>query len=657
MRLTAVSSVALSALLLALPTTRPSAQTSSSPIRKVADLDSTDIWGIAEPASGRFVVFGSSRGIKVLDRRTRTVTPIIDSSVAVTPSWFGGSVSLSASGQRLVFFGADETRRKSFVWSVDLDTMTGKPVSAPHRLSLMPATEASISEDGRSIALVSATAPGPTAVRKLLVIPSAGGDERMLDSAPRIQTPRWTPDGKSIYYIRGRGNGPALARISASGGQPDSLAPAAGLVGVSPDGRRVAYYPQGALDPIAVIVADLQGRSLGRSKVLDNDLFRIWSRSQPNTLLGSRDFEPKTLETLSLDNGKVSPYPVNDPFAIAPRFSRNGRLLAVSSTVDDRRQIILIDAAAKQRRVLRTDAEPEQGSVQWSPDGSHIAFLSLDTSLTRHDLYAVDVATSRATRLADLGSARPSDRGVFRWRSDSRSIDYVTGTAAHGGAAPTLERVTLNGERTVIRKLPAVPHGAGTNGGYRLLDDSLIAIGRDYSKVPTDSQYLAIIDSRTGATRAFINRFAYWNMRYNTSVLSPDGKWVAFGSGGQKDGQTHPQWTIASVDGKTVRSLGEPMLCDAWPEQWLPDSRAFLAAGVPSCDHYHVEHYIVPVDGSPVRHLTVPDDFGTTVTPDGRGLLVSAFGPKSMSLIALDVNKAIAGGAVQTGSARKPGKN
>jgi Tol biopolymer transport system component len=659
MRLTAVFSAALSALILVSPSSRLAAQASSSPIRKVAELDTTDVWGIAEPASGRFVVFGSTRGIKVLDRRTRAVAPIIDSAVAVTPSWFGGSVSLSASGQRLIFFGADETRRKPFVWSVDLDTMTGKPVSAPHRVSLVPASEASISDDGQWIALVAGTdaQPGTPPIRKLLIIPSAGGDERMLDSAPRIERPRWTPDGKSIYYIRGRGNGPALARISASGGQPDSLAPAAGLIGVSPDGRRVAYYPQGIGDPVAVIVADMQGRRIGRSKMLDNDLYRIWSRSQPGTLLGSRDFEPKTLETVSLDNGKISPFPVNDPFVVAPQFSPNGRLVAAPSTVDDRWQIVVIDAAAKRRRVLRTDVEPEQGSIQWSPDGSHIAFLALDTSLTLHDLYTVDVATGHAARLAGVGPARWSNRGLFRWRSDARSIDYVTGTVMHAGGAPTLERVTLSGEQTVVRKLPVVPQGVGTDGGYRLLNDSLIAIGRNYSKVPTDSQYLAIINTRTGATRAFVNQFAFWNMRSNANALSPDGKWVAFGSGGEKDGKMHPQWTITSDDGKTVRPLGEPMPCNAWPEQWLPDSRAFLAGGIACGGRYHIEHYLVPIDGSPVRHLTVPDDYGITLTPDGRGLLVSALGLRSMSLIALDVNKAIGGDAVQAGSARKPGKN
>jgi hypothetical protein len=53
----------------------------------------------------------------------------------------------------------------------------------------------------------------------------------------------------------------------------------------------------------------------------------------------------------------------------------------------------------------------------------------------------------------------------------------------------------------------------------------------------------------------------------------------------------------------------------------------------------------------------MPDDYGMTLTPDGRGLLVAAFGARSMSLIALDVSKAI-GSATQAGKpSRKSGKN
>jgi hypothetical protein len=252
-----------------------------------------------------------------------------------------------------------------------------------------------------------------------------------------------------------------------------------------------------------------------------------------------------------------------------------------------------------------------------------------------------------------MGPSRASNLTLFRWRDDSRSIDFITGAEPHGAAA-TLERVSLTGARSVIRKLPWVPQGPnGTTGGYRLLSDSLVALGKDYTEAPGDSSFLTIVDIRTGATRAYLSRFAYWQLfRATATELSPDGKWLAFGSGGQKDNKTIPQWAITSLDGKTVRLLGEPMACDAWPIQWLPDSRALIAVGVSSCDPFNADVYVVPIDGSPARRLGVsPLNAGFALTSDGRSLLVGEYGRSPTSIVALNLSKALAG------AARTSGKN
>ena len=659
MRLTDVSSAALAAVLIT-ATGRLVAQSGGSSVRKVVDVDIGFTYGLAEPSSGRFIAYANPQGIHVLDPRTGKTTATIDRTTAAIPTaYFGGGLSISASGRRLVFVATGESNTR-YAWSVDLDSMTGKPVSAPHRVSIMPADVVRISDDGRWLTLVTSAASrtGAPAMRRLLVMPSDGGDERMLDSAARIQTPYWTPDGKAIYYIRGRGRGPALMRVAAAGGKPDSLAPGVAVIGVSADGKRIAYYPPTNGDRSPLRIADLQGRSIGMVPTGVTDLFLTWSRSDPATLLGKRAEWRSSFKMVSLDDGKVSPYPLADHHASDPRFSPNGRQLAARTMVDDRMQIVVFEVASKRRRVLATTAEPDGASLQWSPDGSRIAFLALDSTLMRHDLYLVDVATSRATRLADLGPAKLSNATLFRWRSDGRSIDYITGTTPRGTAA-SLERVTLTGAHSVVRKLPAASQGqGGTTGGYRLLDDSLVAIARDYTETPGDSSYLVIVDTRTGTTRAFINRFAYWQLFASPQgELSPDGKWLAFGSGGLKDNRPVPQWAITSLDGKTVRLLGEPMGCDAWPVAWLPDSRGLIAVGAQSCDAFTPEVYVVPIDGSPARRLSVPENGGTTVTPDGRSLIVAADDGGPWSIVALDITKALTERASQAGKPRTSGKN
>ena len=292
MRLIDRSAVAL-ALPLVLAGSLLAAQTSASPVRTVAAVDSAETFGFAEPSSGRFVIYASADGIRVLNRRTGKLTTTIDRTTAVLAAVVlrGIRSPISASGRRLVFLAAGETKGSHYVWSVDLDTVSGNPVAPAHRVSIMPAEALSISDDGRWIALVTSEAPPPGTprIRKLLVMPSDGGDERMLDSAGRIQTPHWTPDGKAIYYIRGRGKGPALMRVAAAGGKPDSLAPAMAVVGVSADGRRVAYYPQSGGERYPLRIADLQGREIGTVVVAATDFFMAWSRRDPALLFGRRE--------------------------------------------------------------------------------------------------------------------------------------------------------------------------------------------------------------------------------------------------------------------------------------------------------------------------------------------------------------------------------
>ena len=652
------------ALILAAGETRLIGQTPGSAIHKIAAIDSGEWYGFAEPASGRFIVYATGKGIQVINPQTGKVTSMIDhASAPVRQSYFGGSLSISASGRRLAFLALGESRDSAHVWTVDLDTTTGKAVSAPHRVSIMPSDGFSISDDGRWIALVTSN-PKTTdrqQALKLVVIPSDGGDARTLDVAGRIQMPRWTPDGKSIFYIRGRGKGPALMRVAAMGGTPDSLAPGAAVFGVSADGKLLAYAPPTVGERSPLRIADLQGRDLGTLSLPVSDFINTWSRHGPATMLGTRQLNPTTLKTVSLDNGKLQPSPLVDHWSYRPSFSPDGRRVAMVALVDDQLQLVVFDVATNRRRVVRTAVEPDVSSLQWSPDGTRMAFLTLDSSMTRHELYSLDLSTSRTTRLVDLGPARRGNVVLYRWHSDSKSIDFVSGADPHG--APTApvayERVALDGTRSMIHKLPSVPHGSATDGGYRLLNDSLIAIGRDHSPDGKDSSYLKIVDARTGETRTFINRFAYWLAGQNANILSPDGKWVAFGSGGMKDGKTHPQWAIASLDGKTVRLLGEPMLCDAWPDEWLPDSKALFGRGAASCDKWQPEVYILPIDGGPARHLSVPDNNGgPALSHDGRSLLISAQDPMSSTLVSLDVRMALGARAEQAGkSARKSGKN
>ena len=305
---------------------------------------------------------------------------------------------------------------------------------------------------------------GRTVGARLFVMPSDGGEERMIDSVARIQIPRWSHDGKSIFYVRGRGKGPGLARIAASGGTPDSLAPAEVVIGVSPDDRLVALVVNSRASQASVQIVDTKGTAVGRFQFsADDDRPYGWSLSEPSQLLFFRQLQPATLKAVSIADGSVKNFQASEPYPKSPRFSANGSRLAVMGRVDGRDQFVLFDAQGGQRRVLPTAVQPERKGWHWSPDGSRIAFLATDATTLHHELYVVDVATARSSRLADLGTAFAGNATLYRWRTDGKAIDYITGATPlgrdRGGAA----------SRRPIRfeLVDSKPTGSEARSGYR----------------------------------------------------------------------------------------------------------------------------------------------------------------------------------------------
>src|SRR5262249_2872814 len=100
------------------------------------------------------------------------------------------------------------------------------------------------SPDGKSVAFIRSNGPG--LVDDVYVVPSAGGDARRLTFDRReVVGPVWTADGGELIFASGRGGLLALWRIPATGGTPERVgAVGAGGVGrpaVAQRGQRLAY--------------------------------------------------------------------------------------------------------------------------------------------------------------------------------------------------------------------------------------------------------------------------------------------------------------------------------------------------------------------------------------------------------------------------------
>ncbi len=108
-----------------------------------------------------------------------------------------------------------------------------------------------ISPDGSTVAFVKVTVNGAktTYDTSIWAVPTSGGDPHRLTSGNRDSSPRWSPDGKYMTFVRapetpGPNAAPQLYMLSMAGGDSwayTSIPRGAGGAGWSPDGKWVVF--------------------------------------------------------------------------------------------------------------------------------------------------------------------------------------------------------------------------------------------------------------------------------------------------------------------------------------------------------------------------------------------------------------------------------
>jgi TolB protein len=209
-------------------------------------------------------------------------------------------------------------------------------------------------------------APGLDASEMALWTAQADGSApRLLPTSPGIiGSPAFSPDGRSIAYVKLEGDG--VSRIwtigSDGSGEQRLLAnlPDAPAVGRdpawSPDGRRIAFSG-GAPGHLAVWVVDADGRNLTR-----------------------------------LTNSSVSD--------VEPTWSPDGKQIAFARTTSPALgDIVILDLASRVERPLNLPSSNRQPA--WSPDGKRIVFAARPTGGEDDELYIIRPDGTGLTRLTD----------------------------------------------------------------------------------------------------------------------------------------------------------------------------------------------------------------------------------------------------------------
>ena len=315
-----------------------------------------------------------------------------------------------------------------------------------HVAKVRMVSDAAISPDGNYIAYVLRVPRTPMkdasggSWGELHVVYPSGESRPFITGEVNIGGIAWTPDGRYISFVASRGGeaNRSLYRIPIDGGEAQkvlSFSSSIGQYSWSPDGTQVAFI---ASDPRPDEAKNLVEKGFNQEIYEEN--FRPL-RVRIGTI-GPNAPEPRTLE--------IDGYPSDVQWA--PTGTHLAMALAPTPLVDDsymKRKVRVVDSNSG-KILARFDNPGKLGSIAWSPDAKHLAFIAGED---KHDPSAgrLVVAPLKGGKMRWLPIGADGEFSDIVWK-DNETITYL----ASVGVWTRMGDVSLDGKLHDVR----VPEGS-----------------------------------------------------------------------------------------------------------------------------------------------------------------------------------------------------
>jgi len=279
--------------------------------------------------------------------------------------------------------------------------------------------------------------------------------------------------------------------------------------------------------------------------------------------------------------GEPRQYTRGEHSASSPSFSPDGRFLAFTSGRSGKSQVWVMPVDGGEA-AQATDAENGVGSFSWAPDGRSLAFTMTDPETEE------EKAAKKEKRDVVIEDT------AFRYAHLYR-VPFTSGAPE----IPEAERLTEGAFH--VSSFDWAPDGARIVFGHApdpRLNTTFMA--GDVSVVEVATRGVTPLAAGHGVDR--------------TPRVSPDGRWVAFVSTGDRPepvglGDVY----VVEISGGTPRKLADTPDRSAGILRWSGDGGSVLVSEAVGTT---TQVLAVPVDGSPVRAVTVGDGVFGSVSFD-----------------------------------------
>lgn len=321
-----------------------------------------------------------------------------------------------------------------------------RPFDVDALLRIHRIADPQISPDGKTVAFAVSTPDldANAVLSSIWTVPLAGGTPRKLvDMAER---PRWSPDGKQIYYTGSLGGPTQIWSVNPDGSSPAQVTHlstgASGEI-VSPDGKYLVVtsdvYPDcGADDSCNSRKLDGAKANKTEAHLVTSLLYRHWNTWQGETrshLISISLADGKAVD-LSPGNRVTPPFSLDggDDYAISPdssevAFSQNADPNPAAGTNNE----IYTEPITGGTPVKVSTSPGADTSPAYSPDGKYLAWRSQARAGYEADKWRIVSLDRAASKINVLTDALDRQVESFTWSPDSKSIFF---TAMDRGVQP-----------------------------------------------------------------------------------------------------------------------------------------------------------------------------------------------------------------------------